>query len=143
MAYAAPNGFFGRDVSGENHPLFGTKRTAEQISHLVAINTGRVWTEDRHYLQSGENHPRFGKISPNLGYRWTEDQRAGVSVENHPNFGKTGPECLNYGYKWTEEQKVKISKEFLLLSPLGIVYNGINILQFCKDQLQDKSSRRR
>lgn len=53
MAYAAPNGFFGRDTSRENHPLY-------QIGHT---DETRKKISENHHDVKGSNNPMFGKTS--------------------------------------------------------------------------------
>lgn len=50
-SYAQPNGFFGRDVSGSNHPLYGIGHSTE----------GRKNISKNHADVSGSNNPMYGK----------------------------------------------------------------------------------
>ena len=69
MAYASPNGYFGRDVSGENHPsynkpkkphkkrttpspLLGRKHTEEQNLAKSIRQRGQIHTEERNNKRS-------------------------------------------------------------------------------------------
>jgi hypothetical protein len=52
MAYAAPNGFFGRDVSGEKHPNYNKPRT----------NDSKEKISKNHANVSGKNNPMSNKI---------------------------------------------------------------------------------
>ena len=114
MAYAAPNGFFGSSLAGEDHPNFGKywsddkkSEQSEKLKNFYAVEDNllahqervrnrksRIWTE----------HDRFdvslkvlGENNPNYGNHWTEEQKKNVSGENnpmydigenHPNYGK-------------------------------------------------------
>jgi hypothetical protein len=50
MSYAAPNGFFGRDVSLQNHPLYNIPRP-EKTKEKISMHHADV---------SGKNNPRYG-----------------------------------------------------------------------------------
>lgn len=66
QSYAIPKGFFGRDLSGENHPMFGRHHTKETCARLS--NSGKKAYEEGRSISpfalqdvSGENNPFFGK----------------------------------------------------------------------------------
>lgn len=52
MSYASPNGFFGRDTSKENHPLFAIPRSID-TKNKISKNHANV---------SGENNPMYNSI---------------------------------------------------------------------------------
>lgn len=91
---ARPNGFFGRDVSGPNNPMYGKSRTGEKHSggdniskaKLVfyrsddGINLKKKMSE----LLSGENNPMYGKSHSNeQKLKWSLERRGC----NNPMYG--------------------------------------------------------
>ena len=94
-SYAQPNGFFGRDVSGELNPNYNNKWTEYQKIKASIRSIGRiVTTETREKISknmSGENHWNYGKIS----------HINGLTYENY------------YGKERAEDIKNKISEKLI------------------------------
>lgn len=66
MSYAQPNGCFGRDISGENHPMFGahhSELTRQRISGAIRRNVenGSFISPFSSMDFNGENNPFFGR----------------------------------------------------------------------------------
>jgi hypothetical protein len=86
LAFACPNGFFGRDVSGENHPRYGSR--GKEVSSETRLKLSNAFT--------GENNPMWGKFGDNhpaFGNKDTHEQRLKKSQrilgENNPMWGKS------------------------------------------------------
>lgn len=58
MSYAAPNGYFGMDISGKNHPLYNTQRTDKE----------KLLISENHADVSGINNPMSGKTRITNGF---------------------------------------------------------------------------
>jgi len=63
---AMPNGFFGRDVSKELHPLYGkshTKKTKKKLSDAIKqqYETGKRKSPFKYMSFDGKNNPFYGK----------------------------------------------------------------------------------
>ena len=66
MSYASPNGCFGRDISGNNHPMYGRKLTEESrrsISDTLKSRyaSGTLTSPFKSMNTVGKNNPFFGK----------------------------------------------------------------------------------
>ena len=104
---ANPNGFFGRDVSGENNPMFGKIRTGEKRSDEAKKNISdglkRFFNSERGNNEKkkrsidmiGENNPMFGK-------KHSEETRSKISEASK------GRPAHNKGKPMSEEQKIKM-----------------------------------
>lgn len=84
---AAVNGFFGRDVSGKNHPMYGKKHSLETRNKLKNARRKRITTEETKR-----------KMSESLkGRKISEEQKEKLRI-------------VNIGKKLSGETKKKISK---------------------------------
>jgi hypothetical protein len=102
MAIATPNGFFGRDVCGENNPRYGKPASDECKRKIGAVHKG-VKLSKEHKI----------KISENSKLWWIKnhDKYAGrYAGENNPMYGKYGDDHPAYGKKRSDESKAKTSK---------------------------------
>lgn len=74
------NYFFGKSFSGEDHPLFGTKRPQHVKDALSLAHTGKIVSEETRKKQSiahkgkqlGKDNPMFGEkgeLNPNCGIK--------------------------------------------------------------------------
>ena len=96
------------DVSGENNPMFGKKRTEEY----------------KQKYSYGENNPMFGKTHAELGTKFPDRYGKGNSFygkthseehkqkysygKNNPMYGRTGEKHPNFGRPVSEKTKTKI-----------------------------------
>ncbi len=75
LAYASPNGFFGRDVSGENNPMFGKGYKIDlarelgkykNVSLKCSISANKQWSNTmiRSVMVSNMKKPKMEKVCP-------------------------------------------------------------------------------
>ena len=105
LAFASQNGFFGKDVSGVNNPMFG-KKHSEKSKTLMSKNC-----PDRF----GDKNPMFGKKSDSWKYKKHHSNEAkakmseakkGIFVgDKNPMFGK--PSAMR-GKTQSEKAKAKM-----------------------------------
>jgi hypothetical protein len=137
QAIARVNGYFGRDVSGKNNPMFGQSRKGEihqggtniaaAKKDFYSSERGAVWKAEQSARVSGENNPMFNKThSDELKMKWSTDRSGSGNPmygENHTTetrqlisdtrksriaSGDISP--WNKGVAMTEEQKQKLRK---------------------------------
>ena len=117
-AYASINGMFGRDVSGENNPMFGkthSEETKKKLSDKRGHNK-RYDVTDKHREIFSKTHK--GKIVSDETKKLISKSKKGKNTgENNPMFGKTHSEEtkkklseLNKGKTHSEETKKKLSE---------------------------------
>jgi len=110
MSIAAPNGFFGRDVSGESNPNFGNKWNEDQRENQRNNRLGKKATDETKKKlsesHSGTNHWNYGKYH-------SEETRKKISESNKGKSssfkGKTQIEL--YGKEKAIEINLKISEK--------------------------------
>lgn len=97
QSIARPNGFFGRDVSGENNPMYGKKRTGEK--HLGGENISKALKKLYNSDEGKEllvKRKQLNHTPSMLGKRHTEETKQKMSEsrtgENNGMFGKTHTE---------------------------------------------------
>lgn len=105
LSLASPNGFFGKDVSGVNNPMFGRKHSEKSKTQMSEH------CPDRH----GEKNPMFGKKPDSWKYKkhHSDEAKAKMSKakkgifagDKNPMFGK--PSAM-LGKTHTEEAKAKM-----------------------------------
>lgn len=130
MALAQPNGFFGMDNSGENHPRYGMKNaknhkpmlgkrhTDESKIKMRKAKLGKRWSKEHRDKMTGENNPAFGKPAhPNVikalkgrvGGKNPAAQRVrivwGDNIEEY--FDSVVDFCDKYGYVPENMRKIK------------------------------------
>ena len=129
-SFAIPNGFFGRDVSSSNNPMFGRSRTGEKRSEATCRNIsegvksffdtveGQVEIERRRERML-INNPMTGKHHT---VETIDKMSSAKRGSNNPMFGRThseeskreisdatrGRTAHNKGKRMTEEQKDKL-----------------------------------
>lgn len=137
QAIARVNGYFGRDVSGENNPMFGQSREGETHQggnnitaakkKFYSSERGVAWKVDQSARVSGENNPMFNKThSDELKLRWSAERSGSGNPmygQNHTAetrqlisdtrktriaSGEISP--WNKGLPMTEDQKQKLRK---------------------------------
>ena len=100
-SYAKVNGYFGRDISGYNHPQYGKKisdETKEKISNSLK---GHIETEITRRKKSeskkGSKNSFFGK-------------KHSIDSINKISENRSGIDSWNKGVPMSEETKIKLSK---------------------------------
>lgn len=131
-SYAIPNGFFGRDVSGKNNPMYGRSRKGEKHKGGENISAslrylyhhtekGKLLREQYSKRLSGENNPMYGKTHTK---EERERRSKRYSGEGNPMYGRThndearkkisearlGKPSYMKGKRLTEEHKEKLRK---------------------------------
>jgi len=129
-SYAIPNGFFGRDVSGKNNPMYGRPRRGEKHKGGENISASLRYlydhTEKGELLKQEFSKRISGKNNPMYGKNHTEEERKRrskrYSGEGNPMYGQThseetrkkmsearlGKTSPMKGKRLTEEQKEKL-----------------------------------
>ena len=74
-SFSRPNGYFGRDVSGQNNPMYG-KIHPNKGKH---INSGLPGDKNPMYGLKGSEHPAYGYKRSNETNKRTSDSLKGVS----------------------------------------------------------------
>lgn len=106
-SYAQIDGFFGRDVSGENNPMFGlTKENSEivkQKSEKISILKKKL------YEEFPEKHPNFGKPGWNAGLTKETNSSVAAQANNVKEFYNSdeGKLSLEQGRRTRAEKDVK------------------------------------
>jgi hypothetical protein len=98
---ARVNGFFGRDTSGENHPLYGTSLSDETKNKISDTLTGRVEPEETRKKKSDS---KLGEKNSFYGKKHSDDTKNKISET------KKGTEPWNKGIPMSEESKNKLSE---------------------------------
>jgi len=117
-AYASINGMFGRDVSGENNPMFG-KSHSDETKKKLSVKRGnkkRYDVTDKHREIISKTHK--GKIVSCKTKELISKNRKGKNTgENNPMFGKSHSDEIknkisksNIGKTHSDETKKKISE---------------------------------
>lgn len=96
-SFARPNGFFGRTVSGINHPMYGKHHSNKTKELLSKIQTGKSYVDKVGETKAQEWIEKIRKS--NTGKIRTQEMKDGVSGINNAFYGKTH----------TIEAKAKIS----------------------------------
>jgi len=107
-SYAIPNGFFGRDVSGKNNPMYGRSRKGEKhkggenifasLRYLYDhTEKGELLKQEFSKRVSGKNNPMYGKTHTD---EEKKKRSKSYSGEGNPMYGQTH----------SEEARKKISK---------------------------------
>jgi len=128
---AIPNGFFGRDVSGKNNPMYGKTRKGEKhkggenisksLKDFFKTDKGIKERENRSKRYSSQNNPMYGKTHTDEEKKKRSDLYAG---SGNPMYGKKhkkearekislkrkGIPSPNKGIPMTEIQKEKLRK---------------------------------
>ena len=107
-SYAIPNGFFGRDVSGKNNPMYGRSRKGEKHKGGENISASLRYlydhTEKGELLKQEFSKRVSGKNNPMYGKTHTDEEKKkrskSYSGEGNPMYGQTH----------SEEARKKISK---------------------------------
>lgn len=101
---ACPNGFFGRDVSGENNPAYGREWSNERRAAFSKLKKGKKWTKKQRESQSKVK--RKGKDNPWYGQKHTDETKEKMS---NPRINKEG--CKNNGKGNTNRKGAKLTEE--------------------------------
>jgi len=107
-SYAIPNGFFGRDVSSKNNPMYGRSRKGEKHKGGENISASLRYlydhTEKGELLKQEFSKRVSGKNNPMYGKTHTDEEKKkrskSYSGEGNPMYGQTH----------SEEARKKISK---------------------------------
>lgn len=98
---ARVNGFFGRDISGENHPQFGkilSEETKNKISNSLKGKKDNTETRKK-------------KSESKLGNKnWFYGKKHSDEIKEKISKTKKGTESWNKGIPMSEEAKLKLSK---------------------------------
>jgi hypothetical protein len=157
---AQPNGFFGRDVSGNNNPMYGSNRTGEKhkggeniskaLKAYFLSEAGNAERKRRSREYSGEGNPMYGKQHSE---RLKKSRSLMYAKEGNPMYGKAhsetskekmsqrkrGMPAHNKGVPMTEIQKQKLRKP----KKRYLVNNSIiveNAKEFCEKNNLNYSS---
>lgn len=128
---AQPNGFFGRDVSGKNNPMYGKLRKGEKHKggHNISQGLLKFFNSEKGELEKKKRSDRVkGENNPMYGKTFTEEERKRKSIvysgKGNPMYGKThsfetkekiskskkGKPSPMKGIPLSEEQKEKLKK---------------------------------
>jgi hypothetical protein len=111
QSLAAPNGFFGRNVSGENNPMFGK----------IHPNRGKQINSGHH----GEKNPMYGlrgAAHPAYGYKRSEDTNK-KTAESLRGIPKTDEHKLNL--KKSRQRDSYKQKVYRPIYVCGVFYESI------------------
>lgn len=106
-ALAQPNGFFGRDVSGKNNPMYGRNRAGEMHKGGENISDGlrRFYkTNDGLILIERAREFRLSKNNPWRGQKHSDE------VIKHMRETRKGENNAMYGKRHSAESKERMSK---------------------------------
>lgn len=108
QSLAVVNGFFGKNMSGNNNPMYGKSRKnekhagGENISRALKLyystESGKLAIKNLSKKMSGNNHPMYGKNHSKDYKLYMSELMKGI---NNPMYGK----------KHTEESKLKIKNK--------------------------------
>lgn len=98
---AKVNGFFGRDVSGENHPNFGITHSEETKIKISDKLKGRIESEETKRKKSTS---KLGSRNSFYGKKHSDETKEKISKTQE------GKEPWNKGIPMSEESKMKLSK---------------------------------
>ena len=98
---ARVNGFFGRDISGENHPQYGRTLSEETKNKISNTLTGRIEPEE---TRKKKSLSKLGEKNSFYGKKHSEETKNKISES------KTGIESWNKGVPMSEETKKKLSE---------------------------------
>jgi len=98
---AKVNGFFGRDVSGENHPNFGISHSEETKIKISDKLKGRTESEETRKKKSTS---KLGYKNSFYGKKHSNETKEKISKT------KEGKETWNKGIPMSEESKMKLSE---------------------------------
>ena len=149
MAIATPNGFHGRNVSGENNPMYGKKHSEYSKSFMNASKKGKPLSKEH-----AEKVINYQKTFWNTDSSERDKRRAQLKLlnsgENNGMFGKCGKNNPNYGRKASESEciakskalKGKIRREDQVKKQSKVytvkqeytnfIFTGYGLTQFCK-----------
>ena len=102
-AIAAPNGFFGRDVCGELHPMFGKTHTKESRDKISKVRLGKSY-EEIHGDKANDMRTKrseSGKIAYQKGLGIMD-----LTGENNPMYGKSVKDIWIEKYGLDEANKM-------------------------------------
>ncbi len=110
-SYAVPNGFFGRDVSGKNNPMYGKPHP----NRNKKINSGLPGKKNPMYGLKGAEHPAYGYVRSEETNRKTSESLKGKpkSEQHKINLKKS---------RETESYKKKVYRPIFVC---GIYYESI------------------
>ena len=111
MAYAAPNGYCGMDVSGINSPNYGIPKTQEHRDKISKSQTGSL------------NH-NYGIVQSEELNKKHSDRMTGTG---NPRYG------IHLDQELKDIISNTISSEWYILSPSGISHTIPNLRKFCFD----------
>lgn len=109
QSLATVNGFFGRTVPREHHPMFG-KKHSQQSKMLISKN---------HHDVRGSNNPMFGKPSTRgmLNKKHSDETKAKMKLNqwdrsgsNNPMAGITGKDHPSFGHKLSADHLAILKK---------------------------------
>jgi hypothetical protein len=134
-SFASPNGFFGRDVSGKNNPMYSKSHPNKNKK----INSGNAGEKNPMYGLKGPDHPAYGYVRSDETNRKTSESLKGKSkTEQHKiNIRKS---------RQTESYKRKIYRPIIVG---GVYYESIKAAlensgkthYFIHSRLKDKNNK--
>ena len=98
---ARVNGFFGRDISGKNHPKFGHKMSEERKKKISDTLTGRIESDE---TRKKKSLSKLGDKNSFYGKKHSEETKDKISES------KRGLESWNKGIPMSEDSKKKLSE---------------------------------
>ena len=110
QAYACPNGFFGRDVKGENNPMYGKSLSDKSKGRISSAHTGKLLT-DSHKDNIKRYQQQYWSSENSKQHRKYRSEK--ISGEGNPMYGKFGKDNPNFGSKRTENSRQKISEALI------------------------------
>jgi hypothetical protein len=94
---ASVNGFFGMNISGELHPMFGRTHSEKTKQKISEANSGKTHSIESKAKMSGENNHNFGK-------KLSKEHKQKISEAN------SGEKNINFGKAMSDKTKQKLSK---------------------------------
>lgn len=105
MAIAAPNGFHGRDVSGELNPMYGKKHSEKSKSFMNADKKGKPLSIE-HIIKISEYQQTFWANETDAREKLREKFKLRSTGENNSMHGKLGENNPNYGRIASESERI-------------------------------------
>jgi hypothetical protein len=101
MAFASPNGFFGRDVSGENNPSYGNKENVQKIKDTNMKNTGFENPQQNPEVQQKTAETNLKNTGYSCSLANPEMRQKGIITSNEKygfDYGIMNPEIRQKAY---------------------------------------------
>lgn len=153
-SYASPSGFYGRSITGKDHPNYGKKQSEKEI--IEKSNRMKKMYEENPQIAKNhsvlmkkmyEENPETSKAhSKRLKLFYKDENNKNILLEKIKNFydneekvkirSNNLKKSLKKHYENSEERnrmsQIKSVVKYTAISPDGIFYNFKNLSNFCK-----------